>query len=121
MRLFALRGATRVEHNDAQEILDRTTELMGEVMARNQLTPSDFVSCIFTVTDDLNAEFPAKAARTNGFAAVPLLCAREIPVPGSMSGVIRVLAHYYAPEGHVPDPPYLHGTDKLRDDPHAAQ
>jgi len=116
MRLFALRGATRVEHNDAQEILDRTTELMREVMARNELQPSDFVSCIFTVTDDLDAEFPAKAARADGFAQVPLLCAREIPVPGSMPHVIRVLAHYYAADGHVPDPPYLHGTDRLRDD-----
>jgi len=121
MRLFALRGATRVEHNDAEEILDRTAELMREIMARNELAPSDFVSCIFTVTDDLDAEFPAKAARTNGFRGVPLLCAREIPVPGSMSRVIRVLAHYYAAEGHVSDPPYLHGTDKLRDDLQAAK
>jgi chorismate mutase len=116
MRLFALRGATSVDHNDAQEILERTTQLMREVMARNELAPDDFVSCIFTVTNDLDAEFPAKAARTNGFSRVPLLCAREIPVPGSMPRVIRVLAHYYAPEEHVPDPPYLHGTDKLRDD-----
>jgi len=116
MRLFALRGATRVEHNDAREILERTNELMQEIMSRNGLAPEDFVSCIFTVTDDLDAEFPAKAARTNGFARVPLLCAREIPVPGSMRGVIRVLAHYHAAPEHKPDPPYLRGTGRLRDD-----
>jgi chorismate mutase len=121
MRLFALRGATSVDRNDAEEILERTSELMREVMARNALTADDFVSCIFTVTDDLDAEFPAKAARAIGLDRVPLLCAREIPVPGSMRRVIRVLVHYHAPEAHVPDPPYLRGTDRLRDDLHAAQ
>ncbi len=121
MRLFALRGATSVDRNDAQEILERTSELMLEVMARNELAAEDFVSCIFTVTDDLDAEFPAKAARAIGLDRVPLLCAREIPVPGSMRRVIRVLVHYHAPAAHVPDPPYLRGTDRLRDDLHAAQ
>jgi chorismate mutase len=121
MRLFALRGATSVDRNDAEEILERTSELMREVMARNALAADDFVSCIFTVTDDLDAEFPAKAARAIGLDRVPLLCAREIPVPGSMRRVIRVLVHYHAPEAHVPDPPYLRGTDRLRDDLHAAQ
>jgi chorismate mutase len=121
MRLFALRGATSVEHNDAQEILDRTSELMGEVMSRNDLTAEDFVSCIFTVTDDLDAEFPAKAARALGLDRVPLLCAREIPVPGSMRRVIRVLIHYHAPDDHVPDHPYLHAARELRADLHAAQ
>jgi chorismate mutase len=121
MRLFALRGATTVERNDAREILDRTTELMGEVMARNKLVPDDLVSCIFTVTDDLDAEFPAKAARAIGLDRVPLLCAREIPVPGSVPQVIRVLIHYHAPDGHVPDHPYLHEARVLRADLHAAQ
>ncbi len=116
MRLFALRGATKVEHNEAEEIVGCTKELMEEIMSNNDLAPEDFVSCIFTVTDDLDAEFPAKAARTNGFARVPLLCAREIPVPGSMLGVIRVLAHYHAGNDHVPQPQYLRGTEKLRDD-----
>jgi chorismate mutase len=121
MRLFALRGATRVEHNDAKEILDRTAELMREIMARNELAPSDFVSCIFTVTDDLDAEFPAKAARAIGFDRVPLLCAREIPVPGAVPRIIRVLIHYHAPDDHVPDHPYLHEARQLRGDLHAAQ
>ena len=60
------------------------------------------VSCIFTLTDDLDAEFPAVAARALGLSRVPLLCAREVPVPGSLPHVIRVLVHYYAPEDHEP-------------------
>jgi chorismate mutase len=115
-RLFALRGANDVPANDSQAILDATTALMREVMERNSLTPASVVSCIFTVTDDLDAEFPAVAARALGFVQVPLLCAREIPVPGSMPRVIRVLLHYHAPDDHTPAPVYLGGTAGLRDD-----
>ncbi len=67
-------------------------------MERNSLTPEHVVSCIFTATNDLNAEFPAVAARALGFERVPLLCAREIPVPRAMPRVIRVLIHYHADE-----------------------
>ena len=70
-----------MDRNDAQDILDATTELMKAIMERNTLVPADVVSCIFTATNDLNAEFPAVAARALGFDRVPLLCAREIPVP----------------------------------------
>ena len=70
--------------------------LMRELMSRNSLAPDAMVSCIFTLTDDLNAEFPAVAARRLGLDRVPLLCAREVPVPGSLPRVIRVLMHYYA-------------------------
>ncbi len=121
MRLFALRGAVSVERNDPQEILDATSELMEEIMRRNALGPEDVVSCIFTATDDLDAEFPAVAAREIGFEAVPLLCAREIPVPGSMPRVIRVLIHYHAEEGHEPAHVYLGEARALRGDLHAAQ
>ena len=69
-------------------------------MARNELEPERMVSCLFTSTDDLNAEFPAVAARELGLDAVPLLCARELDVPGAMARVIRVLVHYYAAHGH---------------------
>jgi chorismate mutase len=115
-RLFALRGAIDVPANDAAAILEATRTLMQAVIARNALAPSDVVSCIFTATDDLDAEFPAKAARSLGFERVPLLCAREIPVPGAMARVIRVLIHYHAEEGHVPAPVYLGETGALRDD-----
>ena len=90
MRLFALRGAIGVEGNDAGQILEGTAELMRTILERNGLATGDVVSCIFTVTDDLDAEFPAVAARAVGFDRVPLLCAREIPVPGSMPRVIRM-------------------------------
>jgi chorismate mutase len=121
MRLFALRGAVSVERNEAQPILDATSELMREIMARNELSPDEVVSCVFTATDDLDAEFPAVAARAVGFERVPLLCAREIPVPGAMPRVIRVLIHYMAGEQHEPEHVYLGETRALRRDLHAAQ
>lgn len=121
MRLFALRGAAGVEHNDAQSILAATTELMQTIMERNSLAPRDVVSCIFTATEDLDAEFPAVAARALGFDQVPLLCAREIPVPESLPRVIRVLIHYYAPESHQSQHVYLGDARALRADLEAAQ
>jgi chorismate mutase len=122
MRLHALRGATSVSHNDAQDILDATTELMTVIMERNALDPEHVVSCIFTATNDLDAEFPAVAARALGFEGVPLLCAREIPVPGSLPRVIRVLIHYYAAEeDHRAQHIYLGEARALRADLDAAQ
>jgi chorismate mutase len=121
LRLFALRGAISVSRDDAQEILDATTELMAEIMERNALHPEHVVSCIFTVTDDLTAEFPAVAARALGFERVPLLCAREIPVPGSLPRVIRVLIHYHAAADHEPRHVYLREAAALREDLQAAQ
>ncbi len=121
MRLFALRGATSVERDEPEAILDATTELMQEIGRRNGLEPAMTVSCIFTVTGDLRSEFPAVAARAIGFDRVPLLCAQEIPVPGSMPMVIRVLIHYHADEAHQPEHVYLGQTKALRADLHAAQ
>lgn len=120
-RLYALRGAISASRDDAQEILSATTELMSEIMRRNTLVPEQMVSCIFTVTDDLTAEFPAVAARALGFERVPLLCAREIPVPGSLAKVIRVLIHYYADEDHEVRHVYLREAATLRADLQAAQ
>ena len=79
------------------------------------------VSCLFTTTEDLDAEFPAVAARNLGLDSVPLLCCREIPVPGAMPRVIRVMVHYYAPVGHTPAHAYLGATQELRSDLAAAQ
>jgi chorismate mutase len=121
MRLFALRGATSVARNDAEDIVQATSELMRAIMQRNDLSPDAVVSCVFTATHDLNAEFPAVAARALGFDRVPLLCAQEIPVPRSMPHVIRVLIHYYAEEAHRPVHVYLGEARELRADLDAAQ
>jgi chorismate mutase len=119
VKLRALRGAITVDANEAEAILSATTELVSEVMERNGLSPEDVVSCIFTCTDDLNAEFPAVAARRIGLSAVPLLCAREIDVPGSLPRVIRVMVHCYSdgPPRHV----YLRDAASLRRDLEGAQ
>jgi chorismate mutase len=121
MRLFALRGANQVNANEAAEILAATDELMRELMERNALEADAMVSCIFTLTEDLNAEFPAVAARNLGLSRVPLLCAREVPVPGSLPQIIRVLIHYYAPEDHEPRHVYLGKAQALRADLDSAQ
>jgi chorismate mutase len=121
LRLWAVRGATRVAANDADKVVESTQELMRELMSRNELTPDQMVSCIFTSTHDLNAEFPAAAARKIGLESVPLLCAQEIDVPGSMRSVVRVLLHYYAPADHTPAHAYLGEAQELRSDLKAAQ
>jgi chorismate mutase len=120
-RLFALRGAVQAEANDREAILAATGELMRTLIERNSLEGDDMVSCIFTTTADLDAEFPAVAARQLGLNTVPLLCTREIPVPGSMERVIRVLLHYYAPEDVEPVHAYVGATQALRADLDAAQ
>jgi chorismate mutase len=121
MRLFALRGAVSVERNDADAILEATKTLMLEILERNALTPEVVVSCIFTATTDLDAEFPAAAARALGFQSVPLLCAQEIAVPESLPRVIRVLIHYHASDDHVARHVYLGEAAALRADLQAAQ
>jgi chorismate mutase len=118
--VYALRGAITVQRNDADEILTATERLMRELMERNHLRAGDLVSCIFTVTEDLDAAFPAEAARrVDGLGDVPLLCAREIPVPGSLPRVIRVLGHVRGSGAahHV----YLEEARRLRSDLEAAQ
>jgi chorismate mutase len=120
-RLWAVRGAIKVASNDPGAILVGTEELMRELIARNELDTEDVVSCVFTSTHDLNAEFPAVAARNLGLDSVPLLCAQEIDVPGAMHSVIRVLVHYYAPAEHRPAHTYLGEAQELRSDLHAAQ
>ena len=121
MRLRALRGAITVAENEAAAILAATDELVREVMERNSLSAENMVSCIFTCTEDLDAEFPAVAARRMGLSAVPLLCAREIAVPGALPRVIRLLLHCYAdpqtPVQHV----YLRDAVALRKDLEGAQ
>lgn len=94
-RLRALRGATTVEVDDKQAIIEATAELIKEMMSRNDVAREDLVSMIFTATSDLVSEFPAAAARAIGISDIPLLCAREVDVVGAIPRVVRVLAHLY--------------------------
>ena len=115
MATRAIRGAVQVEANEREAIIEGTTELMNEVMSRNELTTDDVISVLFTMTPDLTAEFPALAARKLGFHDVPLICAGEIPVPGAMPRVVRLMAHVEtdrtrAALQHV----YLRGATALR-------
>jgi chorismate mutase len=112
-----LRGATTVDEDTVAQVTERSQELMRELVARNGLVEDDIVSVLFTTTADVTSIFPATAIREVGFGAVPLLCAAEIAVPGSMPLCIRVLLHVYTSRSrdeihHV----YLHGAQGLRDD-----
>lgn len=120
-RLFAVRGAAQAQANESGAILAATEELLRELIERNQLEPEAMVSCLFTTTDDLDAEFPAVAARKLGLDSVPLLCSREIPVPGAMPRVIRVMLHFYGPVEMTPAHAYVGEAQKLRADLSAAQ
>jgi chorismate mutase len=121
MKLRAIRGAITVSDNERDAILEGTEELVRAVMERNSLDPKQIVSAIFTCTPDLNAAFPAEAARGVGWGAVPLLCAQEIAVPGSLERVIRLMVHCQAdgaaPAQHV----YLREATTLRKDLEGAQ
>jgi chorismate mutase len=121
MRLFALRGATSIERDEASLILAGTTELLREILERNALQPDDVVSCIFTCTHDLTAEYPAVAARAMGFSAVPLLCTQEMAVRGSMARVVRLLMHFHAAEDHEVRHVYQGDARRLRQDITGAQ
>ncbi len=117
MAVRAIRGATQVGDNTREEILAGTSELISEVLRRNQLSQEALISVIFTATPDLTAEFPAYAARQLGYTDVPLLCSTEIDVPGAMPRVLRLLAYVETDIGradvrHV----YLHGAANLRRD-----
>ena len=120
MRVAAIRGAVQAE-NDADGILSATEELIREIISVNDLEPDRMISAIFTTTEDLDAEFPAVAARQLGMDDVALLCTREIDVPGAMPRVIRAMLHYYAPADHRPAHTYLGAAAALRSDLAAAQ
>lgn len=123
MPIRGIRGATTVTADEPGLILDATRELLEEILAENQtMTPEEVGSAIFTVTDDLASTFPAQAARQMGWGLVPMLCAREIPVPDSLPRVIRVLVHWNTevPQHEITHV-YLREAVKLRPDLAAAQ
>lgn len=111
-----MRGATSVEEDTSEAIQGATAELLHEVMTRNAVAPDDLVSIIFTCTEDLVSDFPAVAARAIGLSTVPLICAREIPVVGSLPRCIRLMAHLYAPADRAVRHVYLRDARQLRTD-----
>ena len=115
MAVRAIRGAIQLDGVGREDILEGTAELVSAEKSRNDLTPDDVISVLFTVTPDLTAEFPALAARKIGFHAVPLMCATEIPVPGAMPRVVRLMAHVDTdrPRSEVQHV-YLRGAAALR-------
>ena len=123
MAVRGLRGATTVEQNVATDILAATSELLQELLSANGIsTYEEIVSAVFTTTPDVNAVFPAEAARSLGLSQVPLLCASEIAVPNSMPRCIRILLHVNTDQPqsamkHV----YLREAKRLRPDMMSAQ
>lgn len=116
-RLQGIRGATTVERNDPDEILAATDELLRALIEANGLEPDDIVSALFTVTRDLDAAFPARAAEEFGWNIVALLHATEIPVPGSLPKCIRLLVHAYTARSRAEIKHcYLRGATVLRPD-----
>lgn len=118
MPVRGIRGAIDVINDQPEEVLAATHELLEAILLANPaLKPVDLASVLFTVTEDLQSVYPAQAARLLGWGEVPLMCAREIPVPGGLSHCVRVLLHWNTDLGqnqikHV----YLHGADVLRPD-----
>lgn len=94
-RVRALRGATTLDADDRGHLIERTSVLLREMMERNKVDPAELVSIVFTATDDLHSEFPAAAARSLGISNIPLLCARELDVTGSVERCIRVLMTFH--------------------------
>ncbi|MEI2713234.1 MAG: chorismate mutase [Nocardioides sp.] len=117
MPVRAVRGATQLERDERDHLLERVAEMVSDVMTSNGLTTDDFISVVFTSTSDLVSEFPAYAARGLGFTDVPLMCAAELEIEGSMPRVVRMLAHVESdlPRGDITHC-YLHGAASLRRD-----
>ena len=117
--VVALRGATTLDADSREQVLERTTELLAAMLERNDLSSADLISLIFTATDDISSEFPAAAVRAAGISDVPMLCARELPIagPSNIPLCIRVMAHA---QSHLARDalrhPYLHGARQLRSD-----
>ena len=113
----AIRGATTVTADTPDAIRLATQALLTELTRRNAIVPADVISALFTVTNDLTSEFPARAARDLGWLEVPLLCTVEIPVPGALARCVRVLLHIESTRARAEiEHVYLDGARVLRPD-----
>ncbi|PVG80844.1 chorismate mutase [Nocardioides gansuensis] len=117
MAVRAVRGATQLDEDTREHMLDRVAEMVTDVMESNGLSVDDFISILFTATSDIVSEFPAYAARQLGFTDVPLMCARELEIAGAMPRVVRMMAHVETdlPRAEVTHV-FLHGAAGLRRD-----
>ena len=114
-----IRGATQIDANTVDAMEDAVAELCHALTEANALDPDEIVWAIFTVTHDLDADFPARAARVKGgWSDVPMICSREIPVPGSLPRAIRVLVHVDSGDPRDVKHVYLRGARVLRPDLH---
>ena len=115
--LRGIRGATCLQHDDAQDMADAVAELLGEMLGRNGVDPASVVSVILTCTPDLTSAFPAAGARAFGLTDTPLMCAQEMNVDGALERVVRILAHVESatPRSHIQHV-YLRGAEVLRQD-----
>ena len=115
-RVVAIRGAIDVPADSAAEVHAAVTDLVGQIVERNDLRPSDIISAQFTATPDVTSAFPAKAARDAGWTAVPMLCTLEIDVPGALPRCIRLMLHANLPSNREVEHVYLRGAMALRPD-----
>lgn len=116
-RVRAIRGATTVDADTREQVIERTKELVREVVARNAIDTEDLISILFTATDDISSAFPAEAAREAGFTGVPLMCARELDIVDGIERCIRVMVHVHTERAAAElRHPYLHGARQLRTD-----
>jgi len=116
-RVRAIRGATTVDHDTRDEVIERTKELVRAVIDRNGIEDDDLISILFTATEDIHSAFPAEAAREAGLTFVPLMCARELDIIDGIERCIRIMVHVST--AHPPADlrhPYLHGARQLRTD-----
>lgn len=113
----AVRGAITVASNDSKSILNMTDELLRAIIKENSILKEDIISIIFSVTSDLNAAFPAVAARQMGFTDIAMMCTHEIDVPGSLRKCIRILMHFNTDKSNDEIKyVYLNDAIKLRPD-----
>lgn len=117
MPVRGIRGATTVSSNTREEIIEATRELLTAMVEANDIDPEEVASVIFTTTPDLNAEFPAVAARQLGWTFVPLMCSHEMNVPGSLPRCVRILLHVNTDKrAHDIRHLYIRGASVLRPD-----
>ena len=116
-RVHAVRGATTVDVDTREQVIERTQELVRAVVERNGFDEDDLISILFTATDDIRSAFPAEAAREAGFTGVPLMCARELDIVDGIERCIRVMVHVQTTRTRAElRHPYLHGARQLRTD-----